>query len=82
MSYYNRVLVIFEKEKKLDLRFAGQILPNGAIPLAIINLNTGQYTEIINEYDKKEIINFAIENGQGYDNYNDGDFENLMVLES
>jgi len=64
MSYYNYVLVVFtkcdwEENVQLDIRTAGQMLPSGAIPLAIVNENTSEITEIINSVDSAKIIEFA-----------------------
>ena len=75
MSYYNYVLVIFTKDQiepfELDCRTAGQMLPAGAIPLAIANENTREIFEVVNDVDSEKIIDFIeCELKNIYDNSN------------
>jgi hypothetical protein len=61
MSYYNSVYVIFQNGDGLDWRFAGQMLPAGAIPIAVANSYKDKITEIINEFKPETIIDFVNE---------------------
>jgi hypothetical protein len=74
MSYYNYVVVVFTVGNEfnvddLDFRTAGQMLPSGAIPLAIVNFNTHQYFEVINTHEPEFIMNWL-----------DGQFESDEAL--
>ena len=59
MSYYNNIMVVFNNFGELDCRSAGQILPKGSIPVAIVNYHNGTITEIINDVPKEEMVNYA-----------------------
>jgi len=59
MSYYNNVVVLFINFGKSDWRMAGQMLPKGSIPIAVINYHNGSIVQIVNDLSKEEIINFA-----------------------
>ena len=62
MSFYNDVVIIFtvgnEFNTNLDFRTAGQMLPSGAIPLAIVNFNTHQFFEVINTHEPEVLMNW------------------------
>jgi len=59
MSYYNNVVVLFSSFGQNDWRMAGQMLPKGSIPIAVINYHNGSIIQIVNDLSKDEIINFA-----------------------
>jgi len=60
MSYYNHVYVMFNNTNltsaNFDSRFAGQMLPSGSIPIAVINCNTHKYFEIENTYESVAVL--------------------------
>jgi hypothetical protein len=61
MGFYDEVVVIFTlgfdtNAEAFDYRTAGQCLPSGAIPLAIVNFNTGIYSEIINSQEPEALL--------------------------
>jgi len=62
MGYYNEVQVVFaigdQFNGELGVRDAGQILPKGSIPIAILNYNQNVIVEIINSRNKEEILYF------------------------
>ena len=59
MSYYNDVYAIFKNGEGLDWRTAGQMLPAGAIPVAVANTHNRIITEVINEFEAKKVIDFT-----------------------
>jgi len=59
MSYYNNVVVLFNNFGQSDWRMAGQMLPKGSIPIAVINYHNGSIVQIVNDLSKEEIISFA-----------------------
>ena len=81
MSYYNNVFVVFEGHEGMDgYRTAGQCLPSGAVPIAIINGNTKTYTEVINTASPGEVFDFiesCIENDDIPEEMKKELFENL-----
>ena len=63
MSYYNNVVVVFSDGSHTngqlnitDFRTAGQMLPSGAIPLAIVNFPIHTYFEVINEHEPSDVL--------------------------
>jgi len=59
MSYYNNVVVLFKNFGQSDWRMAGQMLPKGSTPIAVINYHNGSIVQIVNDMSKDEIISFA-----------------------
>jgi len=60
MGYFNDVLVIFAKshefQGELDSREGGQMLPAGAIPLAVYNRNEKKFFLVTNGRETSELI--------------------------
>jgi len=53
------MIILFVKEGKKNFRMAGQMLPGGSIPVAVIDYNRGHIFEIFSEISEKEILQFA-----------------------
>ena len=66
----------------LDWRFAGQKLPSGAIPLALVNLNKEIYVEIINDVEPQKAIQKLNELFSEEENLKTVELDSLEILES
>lgn len=62
MGYYNNVYVVFGNghEGMDDYRTAGQTLPDGSVPIAIINACEKTYTEIINTETPEKVMRYMV----------------------
>jgi hypothetical protein len=73
MSYYNNIIVVFTVGEDLNWRTGGQMLPAGAVPLAVVNFCQKKYFEVINTFTPEEILDFLNESVDG------GSFEGCVV---